>query len=588
MPLTPNDLLARSLALAARVPWWAALLAAAAAYALLHPLARLRLPASDGEIGLAATAFAQLLIAIAALAQLLIPLALLLLAAASAYAAWRRYDLFTSVAGHLAGGALRGLSREECGLLLGEAFRRLGYGVAAAGDPASEQAARIVVSRHGKRFLVDFSHWKAWQVEVGLIERLLAAVAAAGADGALAVSSGGFSADAGRLAGEVGIELADGRRVRDLIRARWDPFPTTAALPSDPLAEPRVPAVEDDGKAAVGAALAALIRAEGRETRGLDRPPALTIGPGEPIVRGDDGPGPALGWGDALSDSVTPSRPRPRPRPSRVIDGVGMLLAGALLWAGWQWLAALPAQPETPVWDGVRIAPAASAERRTATAGKGERPLGELYFGPPPQEPEPDPSASVTAPPEPEPALMPKLSVWELEAAFNASYIPPPECANWQSSADMARCGNHRMRTLRAFIAGGGKPLPAMRGESLAATSPTAPARERRSPVPDGREENDRGYLEPAWSEDAEPEPIPAGPLAGPYGHPEATPDWRSAGPIAQPFDERPIPVVSWREEQARRESGEGNGGRDRDRLFVSPEDAGLRPGDWREDWMRR
>lgn len=587
MPPSPSHLLA----LAARLPWWAALLSAAAAYALLHPIARLRLPAGEAEAGLAAGAFAQLLIAVAGVAQLLIPLALLLVAAVSAYAAWRRYDLFTSAADDLAGGVLRGLSREECGLLLAEAFRRLGYGIIGPSDPGSGGSGRLVVTRNGRRFLVDFSHWKAWQVQTGLIETLDEATARAAADGALAVSSGGFDADAGRLARDRGIEIADGRRVRELIRTGWDPF-AGQALPGEPVDGLGGIAAEADAdaKTAAGEALAALIRAEERDHVGIDPSPPPSIRATEPVtaealLKPDGAPSPMTGWGAPSIGPAATRPPRPRLRLSRMVDGLGMLFAGALLWAGWQWLAALPAAPETSPWHGVPVSPAPTAERASSATAAGvgaARPLGEFHFGPP----APGATAETAAelPPEPAAALMPKLSVWELEAAFNASYIPPPECANWQSSVDMARCGNHRMRTLRAFIAGGGKLLPAMRGESLASTSLPDPDRRPPSAAPSWRDEG--GIADPGWADDERLEPIPAGPLAVPYRGPESDPGWRQQEPSARPFDDRPPPAPSWREEQARRDAGDWE--RAEDRLFVTPEDAEPYPGDWRGDWMRR
>lgn len=587
MPPSPSRLLAHPLALAARLPWWAALLSAAAAYALLHPIARLRLPAATGDAGLAAGAFAQLLISAAGVAQMLIPLALLLVAAASAYAAWRRYDLFTSAADDLAGGVLRGLSREECGLLLAEAFRRLGYRIV---EPGSAGSARLALARDRQQFLVDFSHWNAWRVQASLIETLHEALAQAGAQGAIAVSSGGFDTDAGRLAHDLGIQLADGRRVRELIRTGWDPFATQADS-SPPVEALGLVAGEDDDKTAAGQALAALIRAEERDRVGIEPAPPPSIYPpdmasAEPSLRADDLCTPFAGWGEPAMEPAAPRRARPRPRPSRIADGVGMLFAAALLWTGWQWLAALPATPESSPWGRLPVSSAPGAQGAPvigAADRHGLRPPGEFHFGPPAGVAAPGAGAEVQ--PEAPAGLMPKLSAWELEAAFNASYIPPPECANWQSNVDMARCGNHRMRTLRAFIDGGGKLLPAMRGESLAATSLPDPDRGARPAVPSWREETG-AYHDPGWAEDEQIEPIPGGALAVPFGGPEGTPESQPEEPITRPYEDRPPPALSWREEQARREAGDW--GRESDRLFVTPDDAEPDPGTWRGDWLRR
>lgn len=47
-------------------------------------------------------------------------------------------------------------------------------------------------------------------------------------------------------------------------------------------------------------------------------------------------------------------------------------------------------------------------------------------------------------------------SLRELEAAFDVKYVPPPECYGGDSPGLLVRCGNHRIRARRAFVASGG------------------------------------------------------------------------------------------------------------------------------------
>ena len=178
------------------------------------------------------------------------------------------------------------------------------------------------------------------------------------------------------------------------------------------------------------------------------------------------------------SQQAPSERPPRRIRVSRILDGVGMILALALAWFGYQSIAALPNRTHDSPWAHMGAARTTGDTPRTssavpedsgAEATSSARPLGQFDFGP---AYVPNIPATQTSPKEEQASQQPgsevpvdqHLTIRELEAAFNANYIPPPECNDWASRAQMVSCGNHRMRALREFVQSGGKMNQAMLG----------------------------------------------------------------------------------------------------------------------------
>jgi hypothetical protein len=212
------------------------------------------------------------------------------------------------------------------------------------------------------------------------------------------------------------------------------------------------PAEEDDHESRLGRDLSALIRS---------KEPELDIPQFAPA-----------------SQQVTTEIPSRRIRVSRILDAVGMVSALGLAWFGYQSIAALPNRTDDSPWAHMSTArttgdtPQASSavpKDPGAEATSSARPLGQFDFGP---AYVPNIPATQTSPKEEQASQQPgseapvdqHLTIHELEAAFNANYIPPPECNDWASRAQMVSCGNHRMRALREFVQSGGKMNQAMLG----------------------------------------------------------------------------------------------------------------------------
>jgi hypothetical protein len=216
------------------------------------------------------------------------------------------------------------------------------------------------------------------------------------------------------------------------------------AEPPVPDSLPQAERAGDPREHALGAALTALIRAE-------------------TTPEGTSAAAPVSAPREQPPQAPRPVRIRPRLPLGRILNLVGMGTALGVAWAAYTWFSALPPAPRGGPWEAPKVQgdmpPATKQTQLTTGTVAATRPLGRFEFG----VPLPDPSAAeasseeATAPEE-EPIEIYR-SVQELEIAFGAKYIPPPECADLSSPARLASCGNHRIRARRAFIESGGRTM---------------------------------------------------------------------------------------------------------------------------------
>jgi hypothetical protein len=348
-------------------------------------------------------------------------------------------------------------------------------------------------------------------------------------------------------------------------------MPSAASLSRQRRVPP--PGAEDDSEDAIGRDLSATIRS-----------------------RASDGDLPGEGI------SAPPMRAERRGPPIRVrnvLDGVGIALSLALAWFGIQWLAALPAQVDSSPWallgtgrtsesTTADAAAAGSATRNSKQATSApERPLGQFQFGPAYVPNLPDQAADAKQGTSADASDGQQLSLRELEAAFNANYIPPPECNEWASRAQLVSCGNHRMRALQEFVQSGGQMSAAMLGEPISSPGDSEPAHQ------DQDDWGQRGAVGRGGPDRRDNETLQEGKrrreqqLDGdPYGDQrtyDANPgEWQERDWHAKPRGwrkpaDQPPPSMTWRQEQAWRE---GRAAQDEDYLG-QPRDRSGEP-DWR------
>ncbi len=204
-----RELLVDILGIAARLRPRIALALALLCWLPLHVIAveTAEIPAADSSLasvnGDAPARFAH---AVAASLQYLMPGALL---AGALVASWRRRRRKSQGRERPRTVPVGAMLEEDFNVRLVAAFRARGYEVLAR-EAAPPGAADWVVTRGAERFLVQKSHWQAWQVGDSVIREFAAEISVLQVHGGLVVTGGWFSREARALATESGIELVDG------------------------------------------------------------------------------------------------------------------------------------------------------------------------------------------------------------------------------------------------------------------------------------------------------------------------------------------------------------------------------------------
>ncbi|MDQ3060804.1 MAG: restriction endonuclease [Pseudomonadota bacterium] len=207
--------------LTARLPWWVGVLLALLSYVGLRAVAQPSLPPAvlPGQWG--AFAVSGLWRALAMIGQYLLPFLFLLGAAISAFR--RRRAARLHAAAQRADGMAR-MSWQEFELLVGEYFRRQGYGVTDNGGGGPDGGVDVLLKKSGQRYLVQCKHWRALSVGVQPVRELYGVMAAQGVTAGFVVTSGSFTEEAREFAHGLALELIDGRALQRGIRAQAAPL----------------------------------------------------------------------------------------------------------------------------------------------------------------------------------------------------------------------------------------------------------------------------------------------------------------------------------------------------------------------------
>ncbi|ABM39028.1 restriction endonuclease [Polaromonas naphthalenivorans] len=219
--------------LAARLPWWLGLVLAVISYAGLHHLAQKPMPAAlqPGQMGSFLLSAAAHGLALAG--QYLLPV---FFAAGALISAFRRgkaarlYSAATTRAG-----AIDAMSWQEFEILVGEYFRRQGFGVLDNGGGGADGGVDVVLHGSDGSYLVQCKHWRALRVGVQPVRELYGVMAAHGAAGGFVVTSGDFTEEAVRFADGLALTLVNGRTLMRDIQAHKASGPAGLSAPGCPL-----------------------------------------------------------------------------------------------------------------------------------------------------------------------------------------------------------------------------------------------------------------------------------------------------------------------------------------------------------------
>jgi restriction system protein len=109
------------------------------------------------------------------------------------------------------------MSWREVDQVLRSLFQRHGFAVS-SGARRSMEGVDLVLHRDQRRIFVRCDHWSVWTVGLAPVRRLQELVRRSGADRGIVLTSGEFSPEARDFAQATGLELVDGRMLRDLVQ----------------------------------------------------------------------------------------------------------------------------------------------------------------------------------------------------------------------------------------------------------------------------------------------------------------------------------------------------------------------------------
>jgi restriction system protein len=191
----------RNRSILASLPWWASVILAIVAYlSLRYWIPSIAFNHDD--------AFSKdLAMVVATKIAPIIGGAFLIVAALSAFRAWRKGTLLEGQKGIE---TIRKISWQEFEELVGEAYRRKGYALTETGGGGADGGADLVLRKGGEKLLVQCKHWRMVKVGVMVVRELYGVMTAEGATGGVLISSGTFTQEATEFARGKPLELLDG------------------------------------------------------------------------------------------------------------------------------------------------------------------------------------------------------------------------------------------------------------------------------------------------------------------------------------------------------------------------------------------
>ena len=202
---------------AAKLPWWLALLLAGASYASLHWYAGTPVPTSTDPKKMFDVVGPTMWRTFAMFGQYLLPAALILGAGVSAWKARTRGKLANSVMADPTASTLNQMNWREFELVVGEAFRLRGYKVSERGGGGPDGGVDLVIRQGSESTVVQCKQYRATQVGVAVVRELFGAMTAEGASAGMVVSLGNFTRDAQAFASGRNIQLVTGGELQKLL-----------------------------------------------------------------------------------------------------------------------------------------------------------------------------------------------------------------------------------------------------------------------------------------------------------------------------------------------------------------------------------
>ena len=203
----------------ALLPWWVGVIAAIASYFVIHLYVSQPVVSVTTTAHVAASVTQTIFRTVASIFQYILPLICLVAAAVSGLKANKRKTLVKDVTTSNSAQSLEGMSWREFELLVGEAFRQLGYKVEELGGDGPDGGIDLALTKGNEKFLVQCKQWKAFKVGVGVVRELYGVMAAEGATGGFVVTSGKYTSDAKEFARGRNVTLVDGDKLFSMLQS---------------------------------------------------------------------------------------------------------------------------------------------------------------------------------------------------------------------------------------------------------------------------------------------------------------------------------------------------------------------------------
>jgi restriction system protein len=200
--------------IASSINWKISLLIAFISYFFFHHFAIQTIPLASDLQSVTHSLPKQIFINFSKVLQYIFPVIFIIGACVSSFKNKHRIKLVDKQTGI---DSIRDMSWQDFELLVGEAFRRKGFEVKENGGGGADGGIDLVLTKNGKKSIVQCKRWKTFSIGVPLIRELYGVMTSERANDCIFVSSGNFTAEARLFAEDKPIWLIDGSELSKMI-----------------------------------------------------------------------------------------------------------------------------------------------------------------------------------------------------------------------------------------------------------------------------------------------------------------------------------------------------------------------------------
>lgn len=200
--------------IASSINWKISLAIAIISYFFFHYFAIQALPVATNLHSATNSLPKLIFISFSKFLQYVVPVIFIIGACVSSFKSKHRIKLLDKQSGI---DSIRDMSWQEFELLVGEAFRRKGFVVRENGGGGADGGIDLVLTKNGKKSIVQCKRWKTFSIGVPLIRELYGVMTSERANDCIFVSSGNYTAEARLFAEDKPIWLIDGSELLEMV-----------------------------------------------------------------------------------------------------------------------------------------------------------------------------------------------------------------------------------------------------------------------------------------------------------------------------------------------------------------------------------